>query len=228
MSLEIVKRMHVRIPRLITRKELPVPTVTGWCAAAVVAIVIAAVGISSIHTFLAPVAPINGEALIIEGWLPDYCLAEAAALVKKERYRYLFVTGGPLENGSYLKEYRTYAALGAATMKELSIPDSIVVVVPAGHSTVNRTWASAVALKNWLDSTGVPVTRFDLCSQSTHARRSRLLFRKALQKPYAVGVIALPDRDYPPEKWWKTSEGVRGVVDELVAYIYALLFITGT
>jgi len=34
----------------------------------------------------------------------------------------------------------------------------------------------------------------------------------------------VPDKDYDPERWWRYSAGVRGVIDESVAYIYAKFF----
>jgi hypothetical protein len=110
-------------------------------------------------------------------------------------------------------------------MKKLNIPDTAIIAVPAEYSPVDRTWASALALKIWIDSAGYTGTRFDLCSHSTHTRRSMLLFKKALKKPRRVGAIAVRDRDYSPGYWWKTSKGVRNVINELVAYLYALVFI---
>ena len=56
-----------------------------------------------------------------------------------------------------------------------------------------------------------------------HARRSRLLFEKAFGRDTRVGIIALEDRDYDPAHWWKSSQGVRTVTDELIAYGYARL-----
>ncbi|MGA2556129.1 MAG: hypothetical protein ABSG04_07630, partial [Verrucomicrobiota bacterium] len=54
-----------------------------------------------------------------------------------------------------------------------------------------------------------------------HARRSRLLFQKACGDDTKVGVIALDDVGYDPTHWWRTSEGVREVVGEGIAYLYA-------
>jgi len=43
------------------------------------------------------------------------------------------------------------------------------------------------------------------------------------EKESEIGVIAVPDRDYDAKRWWSSSEGVRDVIDELVAYVYARL-----
>jgi len=57
-----------------------------------------------------------------------------------------------------------------------------------------------------------------------HARRSRLLFQKAFGKEVKVGVISVEDRDYDPAHWWRSSEGVREVLGEAIAYFYAKFF----
>ena len=57
-----------------------------------------------------------------------------------------------------------------------------------------------------------------------HARRTRLLFQEAFGSKVAVGVIAVPDDAYDPRHWWRSSEGVRDVVGEAIAYVYARFF----
>jgi hypothetical protein len=61
-----------------------------------------------------------------------------------------------------------------------------------------------------------------------HARRSRLLFQKAFGPGIEVGVIAIRDREYNPRVWWRYSEGVKEVLSEGAAYLYArFLFYPG-
>jgi hypothetical protein len=69
----------------------------------------------------------------------------------------------------------------------------------------------------------------DVVTLGAHARRSRLLFQKALGDEFQVGVIAIEDRQFDPNHWWQSSAGVRRVIDELVAYLYArTLFVSMT
>ena len=76
---------------------------------------------------------------------------------------------------------------------------------------------------------GGPVVRaVNLYSFGAHARRSRLLYQKALGRKIQVGVIAYPDYHYDPARWWAEGEGFRDVVGEGIAYLYArLLFHPG-
>ena len=212
--------------RLFERKNCPVPTCAGWAIILTSIALLTVIGTVSIVPFLASDAPVNADALIIEGWLPDYCLEHVAKVSKKNPCSRIFVTGGPLESGSYLKEYLNYAVLGAATLRALSVPDSLITPVAAIYSPVDRTYASAMAFKNWLDSTRCPLRSFNLCSQSTHTRRSALLFRRALGKTFTIGAIAIDDPDYHPLFWWRSSKGFRLVIDESIALLYALFFVT--
>ena len=51
-----------------------------------------------------------------------------------------------------------------------------------------------------------------------------LLYQKALGKNVTVGIIAVSNPDYDPKDWWRYSDGVREVIGESLAYIYARFF----
>jgi hypothetical protein len=103
-----------------------------------------------------------------------------------------------------------------------------VQVVPAPPVRQDRTYASALVLKQWLQQHNAMPAEFNLISVGPHARRSRLLFEKAFGPEVRVGVIALENQDYDPQHWWKSSQGFRTVTDEIIAYAYArLLFHPG-
>lgn len=217
---------YVNSNRFFTKKSVFIPTKTSIISTAVFVIILFLLFVMNIHQFLSRNKPVLGDGIIIEGWMPDYCLKFTADLIKnKTTYKKIFVTGGPLEKGSYLKDFKTFADLGGLTLNKLSIPDTNICVVPAPYSKRDRTYTSAIALKKWLDSSGCSIHTFDVCSYSTHTRRSALLFQKVLGKKYKIGSISILQQDYDPKFWWKTSQGVRSVIDESIAYIYAFLFI---
>jgi hypothetical protein len=61
-------------------------------------------------------------------------------------------------------------------------------------------------------------------TEDAHARRTRLLYHKAFGKTVTVGVIAVSTPDYDSTQWWRYSDGVREVIGESIAYIYARFF----
>ena len=48
-----------------------------------------------------------------------------------------------------------------------------------------------------------------------------MLFQKAFGAEMAVGVVSAPDPDYDPAHWWRYSEGVREILGESIAWLYA-------
>jgi len=138
-------------------------------------------------------------------------------------YDKLYVTGGPLEWGAPLSEFKSYAEMGAATLKKIGA-ETNVIAVPAPLVRQDRTYTSAIALKQYLEGNNLPHSRLNLISMGPHARRSRLLYEKAFGKETAIGIVALPPRDYDPKRWWRSSSGVRVVLSEIFAYAYVRLF----
>jgi hypothetical protein len=65
------------------------------------------------------------------------------------------------------------------------------------------------------------VRSINVLTEDAHARRTQMLFEKAFGSGVAVGIISIPDPDYDAKHWWRTSEGVREVLGESIAYIYA-------
>lgn len=204
---------------LIKRKETWVLAWRGWFLLLGFLIVTLALLAVSIHPFLAMTRPVHGDILVIEGWMPDSAL-EVIALLLEQDYDLVVTTGGPLEKGSHFAEFSTSAELTAASLRELGIDRHLVVAVAAPPTTRDRTYTSALALKDWLRRSPSPVKSLDVYSLGAHARRTRLLFQKALGDDVGVGVIAA-DPDYDVDHWWSSSKGVRTVVGEVVAYLYA-------
>lgn len=68
------------------------------------------------------------------------------------------------------------------------------------------------------------VGSLNVVTENTHARRTRFLFQEAFGKNVKVGIIAVPNPDYDASYWWRYSEGVREVISEAIAYVYARLF----
>jgi uncharacterized SAM-binding protein YcdF (DUF218 family) len=176
------------------------------------------------HRFLAVNSPIYGGILVLEGWLNDEAMKDAVTEYRAHPYDRLVVTGGPLEQGTFLSSYKSYANLGAATLVQLGIDSNSLVILPAQPVKKDRTYASALALRDWLKQQNPPILKVNLLTQGAHARRSRMLFQKAVGKEVQVGVMAIEDRDFEQRRWYASSMGVRFVLSESIAYLYAKFF----
>jgi uncharacterized SAM-binding protein YcdF (DUF218 family) len=177
------------------------------------------------HPFLAITSPVPSDTLVVEGWMNEYGIQQAAAEYANGHYRHLFTTGGPtMGNGGYINDYNTSASVGAELLMNAGIPREAVQMVPSKVIGRDRTYNSAIALKNWFNNHDFHARSVNVITAGCHARRTRLLFKKALGGQVTVGIIAVASPDYDAARWWRYSEGVEEVVKEGVAYLYARLF----
>jgi hypothetical protein len=211
------------IMRLIQRKEVWLPTIQGWLFILVFVLVLMLFTANHIHRFLAPNSPLKADVLVVEGWIEDYALESAMKEFQRGGYQKLITTGTPLEQGFYLSEYKTSAELAAATLIALGFAPDQLVAVPAPQVLRNRTAASAVALSEWISQSNLKIKSINLYSSDVHARRSWLMFKQALAPKIQVGVISVDSDSYNPKQWWIYSAGVRSIISEAIAYLYARL-----
>ena len=180
---------------------------------------------NSVYPFLAITHRVNAKVLVVEGWMGEYAIRAAVRESQSNHYERIFTTGGPVEGtGGYINDFYTFASIGADLLKNAGVPSELVQMVPSRVMDRDRTYYSAVALRDWLRAHNMAVPSIDVVTEDVHARRTRLLFEKALGKNVAVGIIAVPNPDYNWRRWWWYSEGVKGVGSEAIAYAYAKLF----
>ena len=172
-----------------------------------------------LQPFLAVTDTVTCHYLVVEGWAPDYALRLAAEEFRRGSYRMIFCTGGPLEQGSLLAEHKTYAEVAARSLEKLGVPPEAIAGVPAGSRKRGRTWGSAVALGSKIEREKMAVDGINIVTVGVHARRTRLLFRRALGAEIPVGVISVPPRDYDPQTWWQSSYGLKDVLGETVGCV---------
>ncbi|MGO9531617.1 MAG: hypothetical protein ACLP3B_10615 [Syntrophobacteraceae bacterium] len=193
--------------RLAKKKELWVPTFRGWVLIVFSVFVIVAGYMRSVQSFLAVSEPVQAQILAVEEWISPYAIESAASEFKDHGYDLLVVIGN---------ERRLVVPI----LKEAGVDARLIVKIPVQPALKDRTFALAVALRNWLLTSGLSGKTINVYTQGVHGRRSRLLFRKALGPGFTVGIISCADPYYDPKQWWETSEGFKTVIDETIAFIY--------
>ena len=220
----IIGRENLARLGLIKRRNVWLPTWRSWVILFLVVSASVIAGMYRIHAFLAVNQPLSSDVMVVEGWLPDFALKKAVQTFKSQNYHLMAVTGGPIEAGHVLVKYKNYAKLAATILEQLGLDKSMIVVIPAPAVMKDRTYASAVAMKNWLTASQLSFKTINLVTLGLHARRSRLLFEQALGPGITVGIIALEDPRYDHRHWWKSSIGVRVTFSEIIAYVYVRFF----
>jgi len=209
---------------LFTRRERWGLSWRGWLAALALAGLLAALWVMNVQPFLAQTRRLDTHILVVEGWVNLHSMDQAAAEFHNGHYDKVFTTGGPIVGlGGYLNDYNTSASLGAQRLVKAGIPAEFVQMVPSHVSGRDRTYSSALALREYFHTNGLAGSNFNVLTEDVHARRTHLLFQEAFGKESQVGIIAVPNPDYDPGHWWRYSEGVREILGETIAYLYATL-----
>ena len=179
----------------------------------------------NIHPFLAITQRVDAKVLVVEGWIERYAMQVAVDEFNQGSYHRVYATGGPESGtGGYTNDYQTSASVGEETLKTLGLPGEDVQMVPSHVNGRDRTYSSAVSLREWFLEHGVAVNSMNVLTEECHARRTRLLYQKAFGSNVKVGIINVPNPDYNPNEWWRYSDGVREVIGESIAYLYAKFF----
>jgi hypothetical protein len=207
---------------LVRKRERWALTWVGWLLALGL-IAVAAVTIArGLGNFLAVSQPVGGQFLVVEAWMPAYAYREAAKEFRRRNYSKLIAVGVLQEDDQADGRLREFVAVGALVRS--GIPADRVIEATGSGVQQDRTFHAAMNVKGWLEKQALRSGSVDVLTLGPHARRSRLLYEKALGEGFRVGVISIADRGYDQTHWWRTSEGVRSVIGEAIAYGYARMF----
>jgi hypothetical protein len=206
---------------LTTIRERRVLTLTGWIVFLMTfGSVLFSIGLF-IHPFLAPIKPVGGDILVVEGWLPNYALEAAKKRFQRGGYKLLITIGGKLNTRNRTLEYGTWSELAASKLTALGLAQKQIMAAPVFvDAKKDRTYHAILALQIKLKKEGLSDAPIDLISLGAHARRTWFLMEKVFPK-VNVGVIAIFSHEYDASEWWLSSEGVRSVISEAIAYLYA-------
>ena len=212
---------RTRLCGLFQSRVCLVPTWRGWAVLLLLAVLFILVVGRQVCAFLSMQDSVSGGVLVVEGWLPAYAARETIEEFHRHPYLGIYVTGEPIEEGNPYIGFGNYADFTVEKLKIAGAPADRLHAVPAPFVGKDRTYTTAATLKKLLETEGVSTAKINLISLGPHARRSRLLYEFAFGPHSQVGVIAIPDREFDPDHWWRSSNGVRAVVSEAIAYGYA-------
>lgn len=178
-----------------------------------------------VYPFLNVTHRVNADTLVVEGWVHQYAIRAAVNEFQAGHYKHVFTTGGPVEGtGGYTNDFNTSANQAVARLQAEGLSPGLIQAIPARVSDRDRTYGAARALRDWFNSHQTNVHAINVLTDNVHARRTRLLFKTALGERITVGIIAVGNPDYDARHWWRYSEGVRDVISESIAYLYAKFF----
>jgi hypothetical protein len=84
-------------------------------------IIMALLFVKNIYPFLAQNSPVNSDIMILEGFLPDYAIAESMRIFNEGMYKLMIVTGKKMIKGSMLIPYENDGLLTAAILVKMGL-----------------------------------------------------------------------------------------------------------
>ena len=208
---------------MFRRRQVWLPTPWGGLSIlAALAAIVLPLGFNA-YALLAPWQPARGpdgagaRTLVVEGWIDGGELLQAVAVVRAGRYERVLTTGGAMDPSYDVLGWHTLARRAAAYLRANGVNGVPVIAVDTPPSLQDRTYISAVQVREWAQQSGVSLGAIDLLSNGVHTRRSRTLYRMALGDSVEVGAIAARPVEYDPQRWWRSSAGVKATVGETLS-----------
>ena len=207
--------------RLARRREIWLPTGLGWLLLLGIVGAALAAALRFLYPYLAVTEPVGAPIAVVEGWLDPGELDEAAAAIRQGGYRMVVTTGGPLHLWPRSADDGTFAGRAAEYLRSRGVGPLVAAPSPITHD--NRTYKSALMVRDWARRSGIRVERLDIYSRGPHARRSRHFYRLAFRDA-DVGVVALRPDGYDPARWWRSSAGAREVLEQATGLVWTFCF----
>jgi hypothetical protein len=178
-----------------------------------------------INDFLAITSPVDGNILVVEGWIwHSTAMREAAEEFKHGHYTRLVIVGSPVDRHDPRAQQESSAELAAQRLRELGVSNEHMIILPVPDVKLHHTHSSAVTVRNWLITSHTEIRGVNIFTLGTHARKSLVLFSRALGPDIKVGVIAGTEDTYDTKRWWLSPRGIYVVARKAIGYLYALVW----
>ena len=180
------------------------------------------------ESFLSLTDRLPAQVLVVEGWIGTDGVRAAAAEFRSGGYRYVVATGSqPNDNRGWQEPGWSYAQGAANELARSGIPSEEIILAPARNTQRERTYESALAVRQKLESLSINSKSINVFTWGPHARRSRLVFAKVEGPGKEVGVVSWTPSGFQASPWWDSSDRAKEFLTETAGYIFEALFNSG-
>lgn len=184
-------------------------TVASFCAALIASEKL----LITLYSFLRVNKPIKAEALVVEGWMSESMLKEAAEEFLIRGYSYCLVSGKP-------KRYSPVKVLVS-----FGVNPSVIGIVQAETKKGHNTYHMALAAQQWFVQNHPEIKTINVFTAGPHGRKSWIIFKRVFGRKFNVGVISLSVSADHPKLGWKNIQGFKNMVRYLKGYVYAKVWL---
>lgn len=209
--------------RLTKKRECRRLTLTGWLLVLFVITSLSFLFIRYVHNYLSLNNPIKSKILVIDGMFPGYVYDSLVKIINRDKYEIVVTTGIETDYVFSPEDNFNTAEISYKILKKKDLKNCRLEKAPAGAIVKNRTYNSALTLKNWLKQNDLEGNGFNIASFGAHSRRTHILYKKVF-KDIDIGMISIRDVSYNPVKWYKYARGMRMVLSETITCVFVKLF----
>ena len=216
--------------RFFARRTVYVPTLLGWTLLASFFALPGLWWFNYGEAFLSVTSRVPARILVVEGWVGPEGLKAAKAEFETGGYDYLVTSGGlvdPDDPENWTKEGWTYAEGAGKALLRLGVPSEKVIFSPPRGVDRQRSYTSAVAVKEALSAVGIAPQSLNVFSSGAHARRTWMVYEKAYGPETKVGIIAFEPPAYASKAWWHSSERAIELMVQTVGFFYEFFLNSG-
>jgi len=200
--------------RLLRRRALWWPTWQGWLLLVLLAGMVTTVVFRNAESFLSLTERVSADVLVVEGWIGEEGLRGAIDEFQRGGYRWVISVGGWPGHSP-----KTTAELAAEDLIRLGCPTNHLLVGLPSKRPEDRTYECAKSACDLLARRRIHPTGIMVFTKGAHARRSRLVYRKAVGNGIAVGVIAYPGSEEQRKPWWRSTVRSKAVIEESCGWL---------
>jgi len=190
------------------------------CAVALVVVALGSWVIFCVEPFLSGSSPVNADTLIVEAWVDARYMPMAVQEFRKGTYQHIFIVGEAIGAQG---ELVGIVGPSSHTLIELGIDPSLITEVPVPSKKWHKTWSQALAFRKYVVRSNYPIKAVNVFTLGVHARKSQLLYQRALGPEIQVGVISARHYKRSFRPWWLLPEGIFAVAKHSISYLDALL-----
>lgn len=206
--------------KLIRQKTVWLPTWQGWTLLFVIVAGLLVTSFLNVHPFLAVTHRVEADVLIIEAWMPKTVTQEAIKEFTKGQYAFLVVMEMTDNDDPKLKQDTALKTSMAKYFVSHDIPSDRIIECFAPATNDRRSLTMANAVRNTLNRRGITARGFNVFAPGAHARKTWLVYRRALSAIAPVGIVSIPTDDYDPARWWETTNGTNWVIVNGIGWFY--------
>jgi hypothetical protein len=173
------------------------------------------------YPFFGVTKTVPANILIAEGWAPPWAMVELAEEYKRRPYDRVLIVRSVLDPDDHYDLGWSNSEYAIRALVKNGVPEERVAKVVTVSVFKDRTYHSALGAKEWLATNNIAISGINVATVGPHARRSRLLYKRAFGPDVPLGIISLSPRSYNRHRWWTYSEGVREMIGEIIAFVYA-------